>query len=185
MSCRRTHLLRMDGAPESSKIMESQGEIVIINIGSRSWRFPGSEIDLNSEFECRGDGKLYLHDDSGAVIEGIEVDEPEDISGELAISLPEERRRRELQLARVMLSAVDLIVSGEGLGLESGRDLIREIEHTFPELVIQPRSGWEELLDEGTSTLIAETWVENARSSLSTSPLKEQANQDGHKARKP
>lgn len=35
-------------------------------------------------------------------------------------------------MARVMLLAVDLIVSGEGLGLETAPDLIREIRHAYP-----------------------------------------------------
>ena len=48
---------------------------------------------------------------------------------------PQERRRREIVLARVMLLAVDLIVSGEGLGLETARDLFREVGHAYPELV--------------------------------------------------
>jgi hypothetical protein len=58
------------------------------------------------------------------------------------VSLPtaEERRRREIMLARVMLVAIDLVLSNEGLGLETGRDLIREVEHTFPELAVQ-RNG--------------------------------------------
>jgi hypothetical protein len=47
----------------------------------------------------------------------------------------EERRRREIMLAREMLLAVDLIVSGEGLGLETARDLFREVRHAYPELV--------------------------------------------------
>ena len=47
----------------------------------------------------------------------------------------EERKRRELMLASLMLLAVDLIVSGEGLGLESARDLVREVRHAYPELV--------------------------------------------------
>jgi hypothetical protein len=47
----------------------------------------------------------------------------------------EERKRREIMLARVMLLAVDLILSGEGLGLESARDLVREARHAYPELV--------------------------------------------------
>jgi hypothetical protein len=38
-------------------------------------------------------------------------------------------------LAREMLLAVDLIVSGEGLGLEVARDLFREVRHAYPELV--------------------------------------------------
>ena len=48
-----------------------------------------------------------------------------------------ERRLREVNLARLMLIAVDLVLSGEGLRLETGRDLIREVEHTFPELTIR------------------------------------------------
>jgi len=49
----------------------------------------------------------------------------------------EERRRREIMLVRVMLLAVDIIVSGEGLGLEMGRNLGRELRHCFPELAAQ------------------------------------------------
>jgi hypothetical protein len=38
-------------------------------------------------------------------------------------------------LARVILVAIDLVLSGEGLGLETARDLLREVRHTYPELV--------------------------------------------------
>jgi hypothetical protein len=48
---------------------------------------------------------------------------------------PEERRRREIMLARVMLVAIDIILSGEPLGLETARDLGRELRHAYPELV--------------------------------------------------
>jgi hypothetical protein len=47
----------------------------------------------------------------------------------------EERRRREIMLARVMLVAIDLVLSGEGMGLETARDLVREVRHAHPELV--------------------------------------------------
>ena len=47
----------------------------------------------------------------------------------------EQRRRREIMLARVMLVAIDLVLSGERLGLETARDLIREVEHACPELL--------------------------------------------------
>ncbi|MBZ5723337.1 MAG: hypothetical protein LAO03_23625 [Acidobacteriia bacterium] len=47
----------------------------------------------------------------------------------------EERNRREIMLARVMLVAIDLVLSGEGLGLETARDLLREVRHAYPELV--------------------------------------------------
>jgi hypothetical protein len=38
-------------------------------------------------------------------------------------------------LARVMLVAIDLVLSGEGMGLETARDLVREVRHAHPELV--------------------------------------------------
>jgi hypothetical protein len=40
-------------------------------------------------------------------------------------------------LARVMLAAIDLVLSGEGLVLEIARDLIREVEHAYPELAAE------------------------------------------------
>jgi len=53
------------------------------------------------------------------------------------VALPSaaERRRRERLLARVMLVAIDLVLSGEGMGLETARDLVREVRHAHPELV--------------------------------------------------
>jgi hypothetical protein len=53
------------------------------------------------------------------------------------IPLPtaQERRRRETMLARIMLVAIDLVLSGEGMGLETARDLVREVRHAHPELV--------------------------------------------------
>jgi hypothetical protein len=47
----------------------------------------------------------------------------------------DERKRREVMLARLMLVAIDLVLSGEGLGLETARALVREIRHAYPELV--------------------------------------------------
>jgi hypothetical protein len=38
-------------------------------------------------------------------------------------------------LTRVMLLAVDHVLSGEPLGLETARDVIREVRHAYPELV--------------------------------------------------
>jgi hypothetical protein len=49
----------------------------MISIGGRSWRFPGAQIDLDSEFEWRGDGKLHLHDGVGNVVEGSELSNAE------------------------------------------------------------------------------------------------------------
>jgi hypothetical protein len=47
----------------------------------------------------------------------------------------EERRRREIMLARTMLLAIDMILSGEPLGLEIARDLFREVRYAYPELL--------------------------------------------------
>jgi len=69
----------------------------MLRIGGRCWKFPGARIDTGSwEAEWRNDGKVLLHDETGAVIEGIEVEEPEDGSGVLATPTPEERRLREV-----------------------------------------------------------------------------------------
>jgi len=47
----------------------------MIWIGGRWWWFPGARIDTDSEFEWRGDGMLCLHEDTGNVVEGIEVND--------------------------------------------------------------------------------------------------------------
>jgi hypothetical protein len=47
----------------------------------------------------------------------------------------EERRRREIMLARVMLVAIDIVLAGEPLGLDVARDLFRELWNCYPELV--------------------------------------------------
>jgi hypothetical protein len=40
-------------------------------------------------------------------------------------------------LARTMLVAIDIVLSGEPLGLETPRDLLRELWHSFPELAAE------------------------------------------------
>ncbi len=44
-------------------------------------------------------------------------------------------KAREIMLARVMLLAIDIVLSGEPLGLETARDLFREVQRCYPELV--------------------------------------------------
>jgi hypothetical protein len=53
----------------------------------------------------------------------------------------EERSRRETMLARVMLAAIDLVLSGEGPGLEIAEDLVRDVWHCYPEL----SAHWDEV----------------------------------------
>ena len=57
--------------------MASQNSGEMISIGGRWWSFPGAQIEMcSSEFEWR-DGKLWLLDGVGNVVEGVEVDNPE------------------------------------------------------------------------------------------------------------
>jgi len=65
------------------------------------------------------------------------MNKPESPEVLAVVPLPtaQERRRREIMLARVMLVAIDLILSGEGMGLETARNLVREVRHAHPELV--------------------------------------------------
>jgi hypothetical protein len=107
----------------------------MIGIGGRWWKFPGARIDSDSwEGEWRSGGKMRLHDNTGNVFEGVEVDNPEVLA---AAPLPTaaESGRRQVALARLLLVAIDLVLSGEGIGLETARDLIREVRHCYPELV--------------------------------------------------
>ena len=115
--------------------MAQQDTDGMISISGRWWSFPGAQIDGDSwEGEWRGDGRLYLHDGVGKVVEGTEVDDPEVLAG-LPLPTPEEQRRREVMLARVMLVAIDIVLAGDPLGLETARDLSRELRHAFPELL--------------------------------------------------
>jgi hypothetical protein len=50
---------------------------------------------------------------------------------------PEERRLRRVTLTRLLLGAVDMTLAGESLGLEVARELIREVEHAYPELAAE------------------------------------------------
>jgi hypothetical protein len=47
----------------------------------------------------------------------------------------DERRKREIMLVRLMLVAIDIVLAGEPLGLDTARDLLREVRHVYPELV--------------------------------------------------
>jgi hypothetical protein len=63
----------------------------------------------------------------------------------VAVPLPtaEERRRREILLVRLMLLAIDIVLAGEPLGLETARELGKELRHTYPELVDELQPGEE------------------------------------------
>ena len=115
--------------------MESQNTDGMISISGRWWSFPGAQIETDSwEVEWRGDGRLYLHDGVGNVVEGTEVDNPQ-VLAVVPMPTPEERRLREILLARLMLVTVDIVLAGDPLRLETTRDLLREVRHTYPELV--------------------------------------------------
>ena len=65
------------------------------------------------------------------------VDNPDNPEVLAVVPLPSaaERKRREMLLARLMLVAVDIVLAGDPLGLETARDLSRELRHAYQELV--------------------------------------------------
>jgi hypothetical protein len=84
--------------------MADSDKYAIIGIGSRWWKFPSAQIETNSwEMECRSDGKMFLHDDTGNIIEGAELSDAQI-----------ERMRREELLADVLELAAAKLRSGEG-----------------------------------------------------------------------
>ncbi len=97
--------------------MAQQDTDGMISISGRWWSFPGAQIDLRSEFEWR-DGKVYLRDDAGKVIEGRELSE-----GEI------EQMFREMLLADVLEAAAAKLRSGEGWEEATTKDVLNEIEH--------------------------------------------------------
>ena len=96
---------------------------VMISIGARSWSFPGARIDTDSwEAEWRdGNGKVYLHDGGGNVVEGTELSESE-----------VEQMSREMLLADVLELAAAKLRSGEGWDEGTTADVLNEILHVFP-----------------------------------------------------
>ncbi len=69
----------------------------------------------------------------------VHLNKPDSPEVLAAVPLPsaEDRRRREVLLARLMLLMTDHILAGERLGLESARDLVREVWHAYPELAAE------------------------------------------------
>ncbi len=67
------------------------------------------------------------------------MNKPENPEVLAVVPLPtaQERRRRQIMLSRLLLVAVDMTLAGEPLGLETARDLIREVEHAYPELAAE------------------------------------------------
>jgi hypothetical protein len=91
----------------------------MISIGGRWWSFPGAQIETDLwEVECRGDGRVYLRDDAGKMIEGRELSETE-----------VEQLTREMLLADVLEAAAAKLRSGEGWEDATTTDVLNEIEH--------------------------------------------------------
>jgi len=97
----------------------------MISISGRWWSFPGAQIETDSwEVECRGYGKLYLHDGVGNVVEGTELGEAET-----------EQLERETLLADVLELAAAKLRSGEGWDEGTTGDVLGEILHAYPKHV--------------------------------------------------
>ncbi len=53
----------------------------------------------------------------------------------LAVPLPEERKRRELDLAELMAGTIEDILTEKTIGWEAAAKLVKAIEYTYPELL--------------------------------------------------
>ena len=69
--------------------------------------------------------------------DAVVEDMPENMTGVLAVPMPEERRRRELALAGQLQIAIDMIrntgPSDLDIRIENAKDMIREFKYTYPE----------------------------------------------------
>lgn len=104
--------------------MAQQDADGMIGIGGRWWNFPGGQINFDSEFEWRSDGKLYLHDGAGNLVEGTDLTDAEI-----------EQLARETVLAEVLELAATKLRSGDGWDEGTTGDVLREIFHVYPEHV--------------------------------------------------
>jgi len=123
--------------------MASQNLDGMISIGGRWWSFPGAQIDPHSEFEWRGDGKVYLHGGVGNVVEGTELSEAE-----------MEQMSREMLLADLLDLAAAKLRSGEGWEEGTAGDILREVFHVYPHDVIRGSESQTERFRNPTSAPI-------------------------------
>jgi hypothetical protein len=99
--------------------MAQQDTDGMISISGRWWRFPGAQIETDLwEVEWRSDGRLYLHDGVGNVVEGRELSGAE-----------VEQLARETLLADLLELAVVKLRSGQGWNEATTADVLNEIEH--------------------------------------------------------
>ncbi len=56
-------------------------------------------------------------------------------TGVLAVPLPDERKRRELDLAELMAQTIEDILSDKTIGWEAAAKLVSAIKHAYPELL--------------------------------------------------
>jgi len=56
-------------------------------------------------------------------------------TGVLAVPMPEERKRRELDLAELMAETIEDILTDKPIGWEAAAQLVSAIKHVYPELL--------------------------------------------------
>jgi len=56
-------------------------------------------------------------------------------TGVLAVPMPEERKRRELDLAELMAETIEDILGNKTIGWEAAAKLVKAIKYTYPELL--------------------------------------------------
>jgi len=93
----------------------------MLQVGDTWWWFPAAEFDLGLEFECRADGRLFVHNGDGRVLAATELTDSQI-----------ERMQREELLADLLQIAIDKLRSGDGWNEATTADVLREILHVYP-----------------------------------------------------
>ena len=89
------------------------------------------------------DGELFVEQPGGTYIPVGKVQTvsaqrgPQRIkeTGVLAVPMPEERKRRELDLAELMAQTIEDILGQKTIGWETAAKVVKAIKYTYPELL--------------------------------------------------
>ena len=95
----------------------------------------GSYVIQNGEVFREQPGNTYVP--VGKVMTAPPQRGPQRIkeTGILAVPMPEERKRRELDLAELMAQTIEDILSDKIIGWEAAAKLVSAIKHAYPELL--------------------------------------------------
>ena len=95
----------------------------------------GSAVIQNGELFVEQPGGTYIHVGKVETVppkrDAVQIKE----TGVLAVPMPEERKRRELDLAELMAQTIEDILGDKTIGWEAAAKLVKAIARAYPELL--------------------------------------------------